>query len=418
MIILRGMLSSLTAIAILFLLAADGSAQFNIKLPKIPKVEKTAEETKTDVSQPPADVTSSQTRAASNSTKQSSDKPYGMVEWPDRPQMVWDTLYIQTENSRNYWKMQNQKPTSWVPKIRFSMDYNPDKFSPDYVAEYFNPDGSLWFSEHLRNAGSGALKQIGFESNSEVTNEMRDTRSTIATGVYGFKLSEKNTKQTLFQGKFRIGKFPLPGNDKNVVEFFVDHDWVMPVGFISFHFSEFLRPNALGGFPLEFNMWFKKYLAPNNHGMEAQLFYNGKQIGTTADYHSGFQPEEERSSSQGHIYSPDLHNWRLWKMIWQNVIVDNNGTYNREVRNRSFLIDKNPGEYTVKVFQKGGQIREAKFTVGSDGRIADPFSKQAYLTYHKVIVPITVIGPAEKYNVNAWKTEAFYGNPLTGFAMP
>ena len=169
---------------------------------------------------------------------------------------------------------------------------------------------------------------------------------------------------------------------------------------------------------MEFNMWFKKYLGPNNHGMEAQLFYNGKQVGTTADYHSSFQPDEERSSGQGHIYSPELHNWRLWKMTWQNVIIDNNGSYNNEKRSKSFLVDKNPGDYTLKVFQKGVQIREAKFTVGNDGRIVERYAKPVYLTYHKMIIPVTVIGTAEKYNPTAWKTEAFYGNPMTGFAVP
>lgn len=192
----------------------------------------------------------------------------------------------------------------------------------------------------------------------------------------------------------------------------------MPIGYISFHYSEFLRSNAVGGFPLEFNMWFKKYLGPKNHGMEAQLFYKGQQIGATADYHRSFVSNEVQASGQGHIYSPDLHNWELWKIRWQNVIIDNNGPYNDEIRKKSFLVDKNPGEYTVKVLQKGVQVREAKFTVGSDGRIVDRYSKPVYLTYHKVIVPVTVIGPAEKYNVVAWKTEAFYGNPMAGFSVP
>ncbi len=403
--------------AMLSVLAVSGPAQFTIKIPKIPKADKKAEQQKTDVNRPPVDPTI-QTRTTTDPVRRNSDKPYGMVEWPDRPEMLWNTLYIQTANHNKYWKAPNQKYSSWVPKIRFHMDYDPDKFSPEYVAEYSNPDGSLWFSEHLRKAGGSAENVVLFESKSDITNAMHDTKSSIATGVYGFKISEAKTKEILFQGKFKVGKFALPGNDKNVSEFFVDHDWVMPIGYISFHFSEFLRPTALGGFPLEFNMWFKKDLDPRNHGMEAQLFYKGKQIGTTADYHSSFVSNEVRASGQGHIYSPDLHNWELWKITWQNVIIDNNGTYNNEIRKKSFLIDKNPGEYTVKAFHKGTQVREAKFTVGTDGRIVDRYSKPIYLTYHKVIVPVTVIGPAEKYNSTAWKTESFYGNPIAAFAVP
>jgi len=94
-----------------------------------------------------------------------------------------------------------------VPVIRFDMDYDPNKFSPEYVAEYFNPDGSLWFSEDLRKAGRAADMQILFESNSDTTRELRDTKSSIATGAYGFKISEKSTKENLFQGNLRSANF-------------------------------------------------------------------------------------------------------------------------------------------------------------------------------------------------------------------
>jgi hypothetical protein len=40
------------------------------------------------------------------------------------------------------------------------------------------------------------------------------------------------------------------------------------------------------------------------------------------------------------------------------------------------------------------------------------------MTYYRVIIPVTVIGPAEKYNPNAWKTDAFYGNPVAAFTLP
>ena len=33
----------------------------------------------------------------------------------------------------------------------------------------------------------------------------------------------------------------------------------------------------------------------------------------------------------------------------------------------AFYVDKNPGDYIVKVYRNGVQVRESSFTVGADG---------------------------------------------------
>ena len=101
------------------------------------------------------------------------------------------------------------------------------------------------------------------------------------------------------------------------------------------------------------------------------------------------------------------------------MIVDNGGTFNRDNYPNAFYVDKNPGGYAVKVYRNGSQVREAYFSVGADGRVLDGgYYKPGYLTYHKVVIPVRVIGTSEKWNPAAWTTEAFYGNPMTGFKMP
>ncbi len=38
---------------------------------------------------------------------------------------------------------------------------------------------------------------------------------------------------------------------------------------------------------------------------------------------------------------------------------------------------------------------------------------------NRVIVPVQVIGDSDgPWGQTAWKTDAFYGNPLTGFSAP
>lgn len=36
---------------------------------------------------------------------------------------------------------------------------------------------------------------------------------------------------------------------------------------------------------------------------------------------------------------------------------------------------------------------------------------------HRIILPVKVMGTDEKWNATAWKTDAFYGNLLTGFVL-
>jgi len=64
-------------------------------------------------------------------------------------------------------------------------------------------------------------------------------------------------------------------------------------------------------------------------------------------------------------------------------------------------------------------VREAKFTIDQKGWIApNEFSKQIFLTNYKVVVPVKVMGSLDKWNASTWKTDAFYGNPLSGFDAP
>ena len=76
------------------------------------------------------------------------------------------------------------------------------------------------------------------------------------------------------------------------------------------------------------------------------------------------------------------------------------------------------GEYTVKVFHKAIQIREASFTV-SGGNIADNgIAKSSGFNDTKVIIPVKVMGDRDKWSSVTWKSDAFYANPLTGFNWP
>lgn len=393
------------------------TAQFQLKIPKI-KVEKPkSEPAKTES---PSAAKSAEIAPASTSSRYSTPvgkSQYGFVRPTAKPLLVRDSVYIQAVTGREYWKTPNVKQTSWVPHVRFTVFYDW-KESLKYTAEYFNPDGSLWFSEPLEQNRPAADLTVTSQSTRNRPDTILNTKSTIATGLYGIKITDTATGEVVFQGKFKVGKYPIQFSRETKNEYYVDHDWLMPIGTVGFHFANFTSGDIGTNFPVEVSMWFKKSLGSTDHGLEGRLFYKGLQIATTKP-----NAHEDRASEFAAL-SGDLHHWRRWDFQWSDradreINVDNGGEYHRDNMPKSFFVDKNPGEYTVKVFHNGVQVREAKFTVGTDGRVVDGgFQKPGYLTFHKVIIPVTIIGPAEKYNAAAWKTEAFYGNPMVGFAVP
>ncbi len=401
----------------LFCFAEASHAQFP-KIPKIPKITK-PETTKTTDSPPAATGISNGSERQSDTAKsnqgsaRSRSKPgqvYGPVKPGNSPQLIWDSVRVQASTHSSYWKTPTAKTSSWVPFISFNTFYAKDVDFP-HTVEYFNPDGSLWFSEKLTQGWLDGASMADFKSDSTNTNKLRDEISTNGVGTYGFKIKDGTTGATVFEGKYKVGKFLPPSKKGNDVMFFVDHDWRLQFGSAYFHYSNFLRDDNSGGFELYVDMWFKQNLSSSGHGLEAQIFYQGKQVGTTAKGGAVMTGSEHAVDSSNFV--PELHHWRQWVFRWDTVRVDNAGGYNPDNYPGSIYIDENPGEYTVKVLKNGTLVREAKFEVGADGRLINPkLVGSGYLDYHRVILPITVTPNAEKWSPANAKSEAFYGNPI------
>jgi hypothetical protein len=80
----------------------------------------------------------------------------------------------------------------------------------------------------------------------------------------------------------------------------------------------------------------------------------------------------------------------------------------------------NPGEYELKVLWNNKLARSIKFTVQPGGSFQNGIADANKVGTERVIVPVQIIGTQDgTWDRNAWKTDAFYGNPLTGFtALP
>ena len=137
------------------------------------------------------------------------------------------------------------------------------------------------------------------------------------------ELSGTNT--TLFSGKFKVGTLPLvKGADP---EFYVDEDWRIPIGYVSYEEDTGHRATFLTvGF----------WIRGNPVAVEAHLFYQGKDIA-----------KFDQAGNVGHDWHPENYQWGFYKCQFIGVYKDDpgeDGGY--EPR---FAVSKNPGEYEVKV---------------------------------------------------------------------
>src|SRR6185369_15304409 len=83
---------------------------------------------------------------------------------------------------------------------------------------------------------------------------------------------------------------------------------------------------------------------------------------------------------------------RLWGFEWENFVIENAPSARQNNPNGWFTKD-HPGEYTVKVFYKGDQVREAKFNIDAKGWVArNAFSDQIFMTDYQVAIPVKVLG--------------------------
>jgi hypothetical protein len=157
-------------------------------------------------------------------------------------------------------------------------------------------------------------------------------------------------------------------------------------------------------------MWFRG--ETTGASLEGHLFYQGKQIASTTDSSGDMDSEVEQNTVTETAGDP---RWVLWAFGWDSVRSTAMPGYGQ-----GFFLDKNPGEYEVKVLRDGTLSRDVKFTVGDDGKVVDTGIGDANnMGTKRIIVPVKVLGTLDApWKPLAYKTDAYYGNPLSGFVAP
>ena len=153
------------------------------------------------------------------------------------------------------------------------------------------------------------------------------------------------------------------------------------------------------------------------------MFYKGQEVGAEQGPFDCSTTEQNPRPTNG------THDSVAQGGTWERVACSLKGLEWTGGNKGYHTLDKNPGEYEVKVLWKNELVRTMKFTVGPDGKITDNGLARTNAIIgldpingrdtKRVVIPVTVLGTQDgKWDRNAWKTEAFFGNPLNGFSPP
>ena len=332
------------------------------------------------------------------------------------PTVLKNTVLVGVWQNSGYWAPGAKEPdfkfNSWFPRVEFRVR-GPVTGGSQFVVEFTKPDGSVWAQVPCPTEEIPADRWTGTGTQRD-SSTVAEKKYTTAVGTFGFKIRLKNelsgTNEVLYAGKFTVGKVSRSNGTpptRNKYDYVVNHDWTLPVGYLWF------KPDTVVS-PLSATMWFKG--ETNGADLSAYLFYKGKQIGSTKEMGSASTTEREVRTVDGAASDPA---WRSWILTWFNVA--ESATDPANPNERLFYLDKNPGEYEIKVLRKGTLCRQATFTVGPDGKIVVPGAGTAdpMISTDRMVLPVKVLGTTDgAWNKTAWQTEGFYGNPIKGVVPP
>ena len=313
---------------------------------------------------------------------------------------------------------------AWSPRIIFRVN-GPISPGSQLSVEFTLPSGKPWVkldcNTNETKESSWWHTECGMNSD-----DVKDEQASIETGLAGFKINLKNelegSNKTLFSGKFKVDKFHVGVVDlpkfKNNFSYYVNYDWAMPIGYVYGTDTMDHRP----GYPpsstesrLNFVTWFKGDPKLIDYGKYvAYLYYQGKLVADSTSEPDTYSITSCQVTNAAYHESANTYCRRVFTvkaMVWDKQ---------PEFHEQDFKMYENPGEYEIKILENGKLARTAKFTMGSNGQIVDTgIGKQNNLGTGRIVVAVQVIGDQDgTWDRNAYKTDAFFGNPLSGFVAP
>ncbi len=344
------------------------------------------------------------------------------TEAQDQPTIQKDSVQVTAFTLSSYKK--DFKVFSWVPRLNLRVN-GPIASGSQIYAEFNVPGASGWkFDCKTGEIGAGRWWQVEDCGGRDALGE---DKGITYTGPGSFTIKMRNELMggdvTLFTGKFKVAKVHSNETGPDYVNhfvYYVDQDWNLPIGYM------FLEPDDVYEWKkptLSFAFWARTEL---NGQFEPHLFHGGKEVGKMM-----YEGEEVGKPSCGtneiednptHITEP--HGQFIWTRMrcnFPNIKAWNKtGEENKTMFGPLYLLSENAGDYEIKIMYKGHLVRSIKFAVDAEGKLVDNgIGTSNKLGNNRIIVPVQVLGESDgPWDKTAWKTDAFYGNPLTGFTVP
>jgi hypothetical protein len=323
----------------------------------------------------------------------------------DQPAVIKNWVVVKANTISSY--KENFDVWSWLPLVAFSTNSRLPSGARYYV-EFTQPGGAPWVKLDCEST-SGGYECGGPNDPSE--------RAITTVGTVGFAIKMRNelagTEATHFTGKAKVEK--VLSNEHgpkaaNKFVYFVNQDWNMPIGYLVINPDNNYLNVAL-------------WLRGESGKTDPHLFYQGKEVGIIL--HEDTQVGTPSCDTEVNIDTtkstaesvPHRGKWRRMLCEFKTVLGQNKGE--KFGFGKPHFLSENPGEYEFKLLRNNKLARSIKFTVGADGGFDNGINAANKVGGRRTIVPVTIIGDQDgPWDKNAWKTDAFYGNPLSGFTPP
>lgn len=333
----------------------------------------------------------------------------------DQPTIAKDTVLV---NVRTNTSFQGEYDIwSWVPWIEFRVN-GPIESGAQLYVQFSLPDDPKWVEF---DCGTGSIEKGYWWKTEGGGVNFPEEKGVRYTGPVNFRIGLRNELMEsdieLFKGTFEVRKAHSGVEGPNAAEkwvYYVDEDWTLPIGYV------FLESDGDWKLP-KFCAAF--WIRGDYSVLDPHLFYQGKEVGKVM--FEGMEIgkpswNEELSALPSISVNDSVPQKAIWRRI--NLSFNNVRGWNQTGDEKAgfgtapFLLCNNPGEYDLKVLRNGKLARSIKFTVGPDGKFDYGIASANLLGNDRAIVPVKVIGDQDGvWDREAWKTGAFYANPLTGF---
>lgn len=336
----------------------------------------------------------------------------------DQPTIMkdWVTFNAFTVNHQKG----NYDVWTWLPKTEFRVN-GPIPSGGQLYVEVGYPAAPKWVSY---DCDTNQTEKGYWWRTSCGARDVDEAKAVTYTGPVNFSIKMRNELQgtdvTLFTGKAKVAKVhsgEVGPKYVNRMVYYVDQDAFLPIGYV------WMIPDSIYGWKRTTpNVAF--WVRGEAYKMKPHMFYQGKEIGRqmldgievgAASCNTEIELNPSISTKSDF---PQGAKWRRIVCRFHNVMGRDESGQSYGSFQPPFIMGQNPGEYEFKLLRENKLARSIKFTVKPGGSFDNGIATSNKLGNDRVIYPVTIIGDQDGiWDKNAWKTDAFYGNPLTGFTV-